>query len=1222
MSPEHSRVGIERKILTSILWVGVLPMVLAMAVGYIAARTGRENAVRERLHTSAAITAQALELITQYRLETARNLASNADVVDALRAHKFESDSIEDIETLRKTLAIQARIAKEDPSIVSLYDLQGAALFTTDTKQQPKGLESEWIENLSAPFIASFLYERGPKHLRSLIVTPVREEGSETVLGYLSLNAGVNSLLSLTLGQEFSSQEVDVPGFSQVIYMNPSGISVRVHAREGEGDFLDRLVIDFFPDSTEKTIATMLQGAGTSGNLQVSDFRNAQPQNETGKKGKPKGETVLLAYHKLENIVPEDAELYLIVYTPSSQVFGSINLMAILALVGGILFIAFLCVNAYRDVHNNIVRPISLLNEGAQIVRQGDFDLKLKVGTGDEIEELSNSFNKMAVALKGIVKQLEESEEKYRGVVTSMRDGIYQTDLEGNITFLNPAGVEILGYGKLEDAVGRDMSELFVDETLTFAPWNGDLKDNGAEGPSRLWVHRLDGRQICVEISRNRDTNIAGDVVGVEGAFRDVTESVRLEKEARERSERIAAINQIANVINSSLEAGRLYESLVVELKKFVDCDYAAVAVLSDDGPGFEGRQLWPDHEVGPGYTFTLDAENSCAAWVAKNRKLLLVDNLHEGNSPFADEFPEDIKSCLCQPLYATGRIIGTLNLGRTSAAAFDTQDIDNLEGMAPHLAVAIRNAQLLVNLQLSLEEVTRAQEKLHAANEELKTLDELKTNLLSNVSHELRTPLVAIMGYSDMILNGKAGPINNTQREYLEISLRNIEKLVTLIENLLDFSRLHRGDERLVFDRFDLTDCAKASMQIVKPVADGRKMSLLLDCPPEPIIVEGDKGKMGQVFNNLLSNGVKFNHNGGEVKITLRQTETDVEVEVSDTGIGIPKEAHEKVFKRFYQYDASSTRKYGGTGIGLSISQDIVRLHGSSISVESDEDKGATFRFTLALAHPHRGEGTQTQEPLPLPAETHVLIELVSQDRALGTEVRNVLASEGMDMIHASGAESAAALSQKHSPDCLIVDTEMAGNGRPILDELLQDKAISRLPIVMLSNDDDLYEQYREEVSARIKRSFRKSTLLSGIHHALAGNVEISQESVGNKILCVDNDPEILSFMTVCLEAEGFDVDSCKNGEEALEKLASPEYGLVLLDIFMPGIDGWETCRRIRNDASIGPVKIYMVTAKAIDQHMAKVQESGADGFLLKPFRSADLIRIVQGLEIRGTAQ
>src|SRR5690606_23538996 len=135
---------------------------------------------------------------------------------------------------------------------------------------------------------------------------------------------------------------------------------------------------------------------------------------------------------------------------------------------------------------------------------------------------------------------------------------------------------------------------------------------------------------------------------------------------------------------------------------------------------------------------------------------------------------------------------------------------------------------------------------------------------------------------------------------------------------------------EELVFDTFDLADCARTSMEIIKPVSDSRDIALDLVSPEESVLVEGDKGKMVQVFNNLLSNAVKFNEGGGRVWIEIKIDGAQASVSVSDTGIGIPEEALDKIFTRFYQYDGSSTRKYGGTGIGLAIAQDIMRLHGS----------------------------------------------------------------------------------------------------------------------------------------------------------------------------------------------------------------------------------------------------------------------------------------------------
>ena len=177
------------------------------------------------------------------------------------------------------------------------------------------------------------------------------------------------------------------------------------------------------------------------------------------------------------------------------------------------------------------------------------------------------------------------------------------------------------------------------------------------------------------------------------------------------------------------------------------------------------------------------------------------------------------------------------------------------------------------------------------------------------------------------------------------------------------------------------------------------------------------------------------------------------------------------------------------------------------------------------------------------------------------------------------------------------------------------------KLPIILLTNEDDVWERYRPAAAARVRRSFRKSSLLSGIHHALSQAVD-SGEPVGDKILCVDDDEEILAFMATCLEDEGFVVDCCGTGEEALALAEQREYGLVLLDIAMPGMDGWETCKGIKSAPELAGVKIYMVTAKPIDHNNAKLADSGADGFLLKPFRPEDLVQLVQGLEIRAMAR
>lgn len=1187
MFKRQSRSGIERKFITSILWVGVIPMVLALVSGYVLARENQKNAVRRNLETAAQLKAESIQLALRERQHRANLVGRDPQLV---RTITLATDSLgrSDLRDVLLRMKEAATGANDDKANFTAYDRFGKPLASTRSTLPP-GEYPEWEEGLPGATIVSFDHEQ---HVLDVVV-PVRESGNIRALGFLVVQQDARDALDFLLNEFRPHDGVDDKHYEIVAreelgdyrtyYLQERGSAVRPATMSRPTDPTLVRLLETLPDED-------------SGEMLLGDFSATEGTIPA-----------VVAYRRL---LP-GKEVYLLAYRSASDVYQSINVAALLTLVVTSLVIGLFCIIAYRNVHNNVIRPVSLLNEGAQIIRQGDLELKLVIGTGDEIEELAMSFNKMASALRTNISRLEESEERYRNLITSMRDGIYQTNTEGHITLINPAGVQVLGHKKAASVVGLNLRDLFL-ERMDFARVTGALERHRFVERTRVWMKRADERTICVELSANRIFDESGAYIGMEGTFRDVTQNVVLEQEARERSERIAAINQIANTINSSLEAGRVYESIVVEVRKLITFDYAEVVLLNPEDNSMETHHLWPDPATDLGLEERSSGGPQCALWVAREKHILCVDDLHGSLSPFASEFPREINSCLCLPLYATERIIGTLNLGAAERAAFGKHEIEISEQMTPHVAVAIRNAQLLQNLQHSLEEVTLARERLHEMNDELKTLDELKTNLLSNVSHELRTPLVAVMGYTDMIINGKVGPINEMQAEYLGISLRNIEKLVTLIENLLDFSRLHRGAEELLFDTFDMVDCARTSMEIIKPVSDSRNIKLELVADDVPVLVEGDKGKLGQVFNNLLSNAVKFNDSGGTVTVEIHIDSSEVSVSVIDTGIGIPKEAQDKIFTRFYQYDASSTRKYGGTGIGLAIAQDILRLHGSRITVASEEGEGTTFNFVLPLSMTQNAQRESTGPNPPLPTETHLLVELVTQDRALSAQMRNLLITEGMDVIHAAYPSVARALAEKYSPDVILIDTEAGPLGSVVIDEIVSAPLAVGVPIILLTNDDSLYAKYESLVAARIRRGFRKSTLLSGIHYALSHGAP-GMDQLGDKVLCVDDDREIGIFISRCLESEGYITEQCDSGEEALERVANGDFWLVLLDIAMPGMDGWETCRRIRENPALAGIKIYMVTAKPVDKSLTQLHNCGADGYLIKPFKADDLLGLVQ---------
>jgi signal transduction histidine kinase len=274
-----------------------------------------------------------------------------------------------------------------------------------------------------------------------------------------------------------------------------------------------------------------------------------------------------------------------------------------------------------------------------------------------------------------------------------------------------------------------------------------------------------------------------------------------------------------------------------------------------------------------------------------------------------------------------------------------------------------------MASVQESFRELTEKNKKLQEAYERLKELDRLKSNFLATVSHELRTPLTSIIGYSEMILEGIAGEINDEQREFLSTIHEKGEQLLELIKSLLDLSKLESGTMSL---RRAETDCGKLAEQVVStltPAARKRGVVLEAQIGQDLPILFADAGRLRQVLNNLTENALKFTPEGGTVSIGVQRVLLEsaevggfgsalmataerpaIEFSVRDSGIGIPPEQRDRVFDAFYQVDNSSTREVGGTGLGLSIVKRLVDAHDGTIRVEGNEPQGTAFIVTLPI--------------------------------------------------------------------------------------------------------------------------------------------------------------------------------------------------------------------------------------------------------------------------------
>ncbi len=883
----------------------------------------------------------------------------------------------------------------------------------------------------------------------------------------------------------------------------------------------------------------------------------------------------------------------------------------------GFSVFAIFCLLAYYRIHHHVVKPVGLLSEGVKQIRQGDLDLKLKIDTGDEIEALALSFNNMAKELKTTLLRLGESEKKYRELVTSMREGIFQLDSSGQITFANRAAAETFGYDSPEQMIGMNYRQLYRNVHDYDRVWK-ELDEKGFVEKYQCWMQRADKQPICTSTSINKIQATDGSPEGIEGVFWDVTDRVMLEAETREKAQRLAVINEITKVINSTLDSSEVYRNIAGELKRLIKFDYAAICLLDVTGKLLERHTLTleTNGETADQRSFEVEEAPASRLVIEQGRSLLIEDREAEDTPAILGRFHDpEIRSWIGVPLWVRDRILGTFELGCFKPGAFTERDLGVLAQIGGQVAVAVENARLFETLHKSFEEVESAREKLEEANIELQGLDQMKTNLLSNVSHELRTPLVSIIGYTDMILSGRVGLASEDQLDYLSISLKNAEKLVALIDNLLDFSRLHEGKSRPSFETFDLNRVVEGSMNTVRPQAELSEVRLELASPKKPLYVRGDLGKIGQVFTNLLSNGIKFNRPGGEVVAKFQVSHEDsVNISVTDTGIGIPEEAQNKIFSRFYQVDDSSTRRYGGTGIGLAIAQDIVRLHGSNITVRSEPGEGSTFLFSLPLA-----ETLDLESPtLPAYASSGVrlLIELVVQDRELSFQLKRQLEEGGLNVMEAVPSPEAVQLARRHHPDCIVTESAALQNGAGGLLEL--ETAGIRIPIVLIESTTiedpgDGLRQASFPFAARVPRGSTATGLLGAIKGCCLEQPH-GEEKDRTSILVVDDDQEVLDYVDRALQTAGIAAICVAKGAEALEVLArNGSVGLVLLDIAMPEIDGFSVCHKIKDNSSLAGVKVCMMTAKTDTRTAQRAQHLGADGFLAKPFRVQELLECVR---------
>lgn len=836
---------------------------------------------------------------------------------------------------------------------------------------------------------------------------------------------------------------------------------------------------------------------------------------------------------------------------------------------------------------------------------------------------------------------LLNSEQKFRLLAENSEDIISVHAIDGTIWYLSPSVTKVLGY-EVDDIIGRTMDQyVHPDDRHKFLPADRvpAFAENihGAENSIivRYRVLRKDGVYVWLE-SIIKPIVDEAELVKLICTSRNITDQKIAQEKLKKKDHLLQAVSQATHslLINTDLnqailESIQVLGSTAMVSRVFLFQNYVDGATHRwMTSQTHEWTRKPADYRQHEAYMQDIPFENIIKIVEPLQRHLPFVAyKSKETNEQLQGIMDRTgVLSSVALPIYLKNGVFWGF-------VGFDEMEEERewyeaefaiLRSYASSLAAAIERKQIEVELVQAKE---MAESASHA-----------KSEFMANMSHELRTPMNGIIGFTDLVLTTE---LQKAQRDYLQNVKKSAYGLLEIINDILDFSKIEAGKLLIDHALFKLDELIEEAVDMLTLKAFEKKLEMLYRVDPTiPSQFLGDPVRIRQIVVNLLGNAIKFTGDG-EILVSIKKSSNTYQVdgktfirlaiEVKDTGIGIRREKLQKVFESFTQADTSTTRKYGGTGLGLTISRSLAELMGGQLTVESEPGKGSVFTLHLVL------EIANEQPEVLLPQKALLKKVLIVDDNATNLQlmqeifgyfhIPSELASSGQEAI----AKVTAARQKNELFSLVLTDHQMPGmDGITLVKELKREIPGNNQPfILMLSSlEKNIYQH--EATKAGINKFLSKPVKMHELYGALLSLFEMTLQHEGQHfvrpdsgiektaesttIMVADDDPINMLLISEVLRRMGFEVIQVSNGQEALDRLPHCDPVLIFMDVNMPEMDGYTTTRHIRKMPEPWcNLPIIALTADAMKGDREKCLEAGMNKYISKPFRLEEIDEVLR---------